>query len=121
MKTIRVPFRALVLIFAMATFAFAQSSGSITGTVKDSKGAIISGANVTAADPGQGVNLKAQTNDMGVFIFPQILAGTYTISVEMSGFKKVDKTMLPHKIWTDCLKCVKFPDCDEIAVVRELG
>jgi amino-acid N-acetyltransferase len=36
------------------------------------------------------------------------------------GFKKVDKTVLPHKIWTDCLKCVKFPDCDEIALVKEL-
>jgi amino-acid N-acetyltransferase len=40
---------------------------------------------------------------------------------ERLGFKKVEKTVLPHKIWTDCLKCVKFPDCDEIAVVRELG
>ena len=39
---------------------------------------------------------------------------------ERLGFKKVDKSVLPHKIWTDCLKCVKFPDCDEIAVVKEL-
>ena len=39
---------------------------------------------------------------------------------EKMGFKRVDKTVLPHKIWTDCLKCVKFPDCDEIAVVKEL-
>ena len=36
------------------------------------------------------------------------------------GFEKVDKTVLPHKIWTDCLKCVKFPDCDEVAVLKEL-
>jgi amino-acid N-acetyltransferase len=40
---------------------------------------------------------------------------------EKLGFKKVDKTVLPHKIWNDCLKCVKFPDCDEIAVLKELG
>ena len=39
---------------------------------------------------------------------------------ERMGFKKVDKNVLPHKIWTDCLKCVKFPDCDEMAVVKEL-
>jgi amino-acid N-acetyltransferase len=39
---------------------------------------------------------------------------------ERLGFKKVDKAVLPHKIWTDCLKCVKFPDCDEVAVVKEL-
>lgn len=37
------------------------------------------------------------------------------------GFKEVDKTVLPHKIWTDCLKCVKFPDCDEVAVLKEVG
>jgi amino-acid N-acetyltransferase len=36
------------------------------------------------------------------------------------GFERVDKTALPHKIWTDCLKCVKFPDCDETALVKEL-
>ncbi len=39
---------------------------------------------------------------------------------EKLGFKRVDKTVLPHKIWSDCLQCVKFPDCDEIALVKEL-
>ena len=39
---------------------------------------------------------------------------------ERLGFEEVDKAVLPHKIRTDCLKCVKFPDCDEIAVVKEL-
>jgi amino-acid N-acetyltransferase len=32
------------------------------------------------------------------------------------GFAEVDKKELPHKIWTDCLNCVKFPDCDETAL-----
>ncbi len=36
------------------------------------------------------------------------------------GFKVVDKASLPHKIWADCLKCVKFPECDEIAVLLEV-
>ncbi len=36
------------------------------------------------------------------------------------GFQIVDKAVLPHKIWGDCLRCVKFPDCDEIAMVKEL-
>ena len=39
---------------------------------------------------------------------------------ERFGFKKVDKAVLPHKIWTDCLNCVKFPDCGELALVKEL-
>ena len=33
------------------------------------------------------------------------------------GFAVIDKKELPHKIWTDCLNCVKFPNCDEIALV----
>jgi amino-acid N-acetyltransferase len=33
------------------------------------------------------------------------------------GFIDVDKKELPHKIWTDCLNCVKFPDCDESALI----
>ncbi|RII27229.1 MAG: GNAT family N-acetyltransferase [Geobacter sp.] len=36
------------------------------------------------------------------------------------GFRIVDKAELPHKVWGDCLKCVKFPDCDEIAMILDL-
>ena len=36
------------------------------------------------------------------------------------GFRVVDKSELPHKVWSDCLKCTKFPDCDETALVKEI-
>jgi amino-acid N-acetyltransferase len=36
------------------------------------------------------------------------------------GFHVVDKEELPHKIWADCIDCVKFPHCDETAVILEL-
>ena len=36
------------------------------------------------------------------------------------GFREVDKATLPHKIWADCLKCVKFPECDEVAMIYEI-
>jgi amino-acid N-acetyltransferase len=36
------------------------------------------------------------------------------------GFQIVDKSQLPHKVWGDCIKCAKFPDCDEIAMIMEL-
>ncbi len=36
------------------------------------------------------------------------------------GFKDVDKSTLPHKIWGDCLKCPKFPECDEYALIKDL-
>lgn len=37
------------------------------------------------------------------------------------GFKEVEKSTLPHKIWADCMKCVKFPDCDETAMMIEVS
>jgi len=39
---------------------------------------------------------------------------------EALGFRVVDKSVLPHKVWGDCVNCVKFPSCDEIAVILEL-
>ncbi len=36
------------------------------------------------------------------------------------GFSDIDKKELPHKIWTDCLNCVKFPNCDESALIIKL-
>ena len=37
------------------------------------------------------------------------------------GFIEIDKAELPLKIWSDCIHCVKFPDCDEIAMLKLLG
>ena len=39
---------------------------------------------------------------------------------EKFGFREVHKSELPHKVWSDCIKCIKFPDCDEIAMALEL-
>ncbi len=35
------------------------------------------------------------------------------------GFYEIEKTLLPHKVWTVCINCPKFPDCDEIAMLLE--
>jgi amino-acid N-acetyltransferase len=40
---------------------------------------------------------------------------------ERFGFKVVDKNILPHKVWSDCINCIKFPNCDEVAVILELN
>ncbi|MDT8334786.1 MAG: N-acetyltransferase [Desulfurivibrionaceae bacterium] len=36
------------------------------------------------------------------------------------GFRPVDKSELPHKVWSDCIHCPKFPDCNEEALIREI-
>ena len=35
------------------------------------------------------------------------------------GFDLVDRSLLPHKVWAECYYCPKFPDCDEVALMRE--
>ncbi len=35
------------------------------------------------------------------------------------GFRHIDKNELPHKVWSDCIHCPKFPDCNEEALVWE--
>jgi len=36
------------------------------------------------------------------------------------GFRKVEHASLPHKIWAECVNCPKFPDCQEIALVKNI-
>jgi amino-acid N-acetyltransferase len=36
---------------------------------------------------------------------------------EKCGFTVIDKNTLPQKVWTDCVNCPKFPNCDEICMV----
>ncbi len=52
---------------------------------------------------------------------PKVFALTYQAEFfRRIGFERVDKADLPHKVWRDCLKCTKFPHCDETAVLRTL-
>jgi amino-acid N-acetyltransferase len=39
---------------------------------------------------------------------------------EKFGFAQVDKMELPRKVWTECYRCPKFPDCDEVALIYKL-
>jgi amino-acid N-acetyltransferase len=39
---------------------------------------------------------------------------------EKCGFARIDKENLPQKVWTECVNCPKFPNCDEIALIRKV-
>ncbi|MCX8083522.1 MAG: N-acetyltransferase [Calditerrivibrio sp.] len=53
--------------------------------------------------------------------FSQVFALTYKqLFFEKLGFKVVKKESFPRKIWSDCFKCPKFPDCDEIGMIIDL-
>ncbi|MBU1007194.1 MAG: N-acetyltransferase [Candidatus Omnitrophica bacterium] len=51
----------------------------------------------------------------------RLFALTYVPSFfEKLGFRKIEHSELPHKIWSECIKCVKFPDCEETALVKDI-
>ena len=51
----------------------------------------------------------------------RVFALTYVVELFIkSGFKEISKDELPHKVWSVCIKCHKFPDCDEQAVAIDI-
>jgi len=57
----------------------------------------------------------SEAREVGI---PQVFCLTYRASFfERQGFRRVEKTELPRKIWSECYRCPKFPDCDEVAMI----
>jgi hypothetical protein len=78
-------------ILLFSTLSFSQTS-TISGTVYDPSGAVIGGVDVTATNEATGVDYKQISNEVGLFSFPSIPVGSYTITVELSGFKVAKRT-----------------------------
>lgn len=84
---------SLITVFFFSLHVFSQTgAGSISGTVKDTAGAVIAGANATLVSTADNVKLEATTNELGVFIYPQVKPGIYTITIIKDGFKRLEKT-----------------------------
>jgi hypothetical protein len=71
--------------------AWAQVTGSVTGTVHDSQGGVLPGATVTLTSATRGTSVDVQTNLTGDFQFPNVAADTYSIKVTMTGFKTLER------------------------------
>lgn len=77
-----------LLFIGMAPHAAAQVLyGSIIGSVTDSSNAAVAGAEVTLANTETGQSRKATTNQAGAYSFPTLSAGTYNVTIAMSGFQ----------------------------------
>lgn len=65
--------------------------------------------------------VDACINEARVLGIPKVFALTYQdVFFGRCGFYLVDKKELPQKIWSDCIRCPKFPECDEIAMAMEV-
>lgn len=84
--------KALVLafscVFLFASFAHAQFRAGVQGTVTDASGGTVAGATVTLLNNETNQTQTTQTSGEGFYSFSQLPPGTYTVTVEQTGFKK---------------------------------
>jgi hypothetical protein len=67
-------------------------AGNISGTVTDSSGAVIAGANIQVKNTATGVTQNVVSNDQGRYNVPDLIVGTYNVQASNSGFQTVVHT-----------------------------
>src|SRR5712692_234753 len=79
-----------VFLFLMQTSVARgqRLDGSLRVEVGDSSGASIVDAKVTVTNEATGVSVSTTASSAGTYVFPNLLVGTYTVTVEKTGFKK---------------------------------
>jgi hypothetical protein len=83
--------RIVALLVLCGTLAFAQN-GTIQGTIADPSGAAVAGAAVRVVDESRGLVVRETLSEpTGIFRLVQLLRGTYTLKVEVRGFKSVER------------------------------
>jgi hypothetical protein len=87
----RVPPAAALLLLLWAVPAAAQDTGTITGTVVDNQKQVIPGASVTLTHELSGSARTATSDPRGEFTFQGVAPATYTVKVELSGFKTFER------------------------------
>lgn len=86
-------FAALLLLAASLTASAQVTGGAVTGTVSDAAGAALPNATVTLTSKTTGQALNTQTTDAGVFNFPNVAVGEYTIKFENTGFSPASQEL----------------------------
>jgi len=83
-------FLAFLLVAAVLSVnCLAQTeTGSISGTVRDPTGAVVSGAKVSLRSETNGLTRDTTTNSSGIYIFPSLRPDTYVVTIEATGFEK---------------------------------
>src|SRR3954453_198242 len=80
--------RTLSLFLVLTTVALAQSGlGSIAGTVQDASGGAVTGAVVRLTEKATQTARTTTSTDAGLFTFPSLVVGTYTVAIQHPGFK----------------------------------
>jgi hypothetical protein len=95
---------AIAITFLSVSPLHAQvDTGSITGKVADTSGAVVSGAKVTLTNEGTGASLSTVTNTDGLYTFTPVRIGTYKLAAESQGFQRVSQTGVTVNVTSNVL------------------
>jgi amino-acid N-acetyltransferase len=65
--------------------------------------------------------IKACLSEAEVIGIPTVFCLTYQPGFfKKFGFSQIEKMELPQKVWSECFRCPKFPNCDEIALIHHI-
>jgi hypothetical protein len=81
-----------VSLLALSLLSGQETTGSITGIVKDPTGAVIAGASISAVNQQTGAEFKTVSDETGSYQFPLLRAGSYQVSIESRGFQRVQQS-----------------------------
>ena len=88
----RLPLRLTVLTLVLAALAFAQRDmGTITGTITDAQGGVVPNAKITITEVATGLKYDVQSSSDGTYIRPALKPGTYTVTAEAKGFRRIEQ------------------------------
>src|SRR5213592_2584071 len=86
-KSFRALFALLFCLVVPPTPLRGQTTGgTLSGTVSDPTGAVVPGADVLAKNLGTNVDYRTQTTSAGLYVFPDLPAGSYSVTFEAAGF-----------------------------------
>ena len=85
---------ALVALGSAAPAAAQTITGRIDGRVSDSSGAVLPGATITIVNAGTGLTTTQVSDDNGTYTATNLPVGSYTVSAELEGFRRAQRTGL---------------------------
>ncbi len=100
MRRLKCSFAVVAALLCLSLTALSQTSatGTVTGTVADANGAVLSGAEVELSDLSTNQSQKLSTNNEGQYSFLRVLPGTYKIAVTARGFRQAVVTSLKVEV-----------------------
>ncbi|RPI52499.1 MAG: carboxypeptidase regulatory-like domain-containing protein, partial [Acidobacteria bacterium] len=89
----------VIVLLGCATLASAQTpSGEISGLASDSSGSVLPGVRVTLTNVATKATRLTQTNESGVYVFPAVPPGTYTLKAELDGFSTMERANIQVQV-----------------------